>query len=128
MGGVVTRVMEPELDKMEQEFKEDFQKPYLKELKEKRELLNSAIDFIKEKYDHSYHSYHSKTMVDMATKLYTSYLFLKFSPYSEHKRKTMDIFFEREMPEFEKNYKIVTSGKCSVIDHKHDLVDNIGFE
>jgi len=128
MGGVVTRVMEPELDKMEQEFKEDFQKPYLKELKEKRELLNSAIDFIKEKDDHSYHSYHSKTMVDMATKLYTSYLFLKFSPYSEHKRKTMDIFFEREMPEFEKNYKIVTSGKCSVIDHKHDLVDNIGFE
>ena len=128
MGGVITRVMEPELDKMENEFKEDFQKPYLKELKEKRNLLNKAIDFIKEKEDHTYHSYQSKNMVDMATKLYISYLFLKYSPYSEHKKKTMDIFFEREMPEFEKNYKIVTSGKSKVIENKSELVDNINFE
>jgi len=122
MGGVVTRVMEPELDKLEQSFTDDFQKPYLNELKEKRALLNSAIDFIKEKNDHEYHSYYSKHMVDMATKLYTAYLFLKYSPYSDHKKKTMDVFFEREMPEFEKNYKMVTSGKSKVIDNKPDLI------
>lgn len=122
MGGVVTRVMEPELDRMENEFKEEWQKPYVKELKEKREMLNRAIDFLKEKDDHTYHSYSSKNMVDMATKLYTSYLFLKYAPLSDHKRKTMEIFFEREMPEFEKNYKLVTSGKSYVIENKPDLV------
>ncbi len=126
IGGVVTRVMEPELDKMESIFNEEFQKPYIKELKEKRALLNRAVDFIKEKDDHTYQSYYSDKLVDMATKLFTSYLFLKYSPFSDIKKKIMSIFFEREMPEIEKNYAIVTSGSSKVIDDFSDLLnDNI---
>jgi alkylation response protein AidB-like acyl-CoA dehydrogenase len=116
MGGVITRVMEPELDRMESLFTEDFHKPYLKELKEKRELLNKTIDYIKQKEDHTYQSYHSGRIVDMATKLYTSYLFLKYAPFSDNKKKTTNIFFEREMAEIEKNYAVITSGKSAVID------------
>jgi alkylation response protein AidB-like acyl-CoA dehydrogenase len=116
MGGVITRVMEPELDRMESLFTEDFHKPYLKELKEKRELLNKTIDYIKQKEDHTYQSYHSGRIVDMATKLYTSYLFLKYAPFSGNKKKTTNIFFEREMAEIEKNYAVITSGKSAVID------------
>ncbi len=123
IGGIVTKVIEPELDKLEQQFTEDFQKPYLKQLREKRTLLNKAIDYVREKEDHSYHSYYSRAMTDMATKLYTSYLFLTYAAFSEEKKKTMKIYFEREMPIFDKNYKAVTSGKSSVIEEFADLLE-----
>jgi len=122
IGGVITHVMEHELDCIEAQFTDDFQKPYLKELKDKRALLNKAINFIKEKYDTAYQSYNSGKMVDMATKLYTSYLFLKYSPFSDDKKKTMNIFFEREIPEFDKNYSMILSGKSAVIDEASDLL------
>ncbi len=124
IGGVVTRVMEPELDKMEGVLVEDFQKPYLKELKEKRELLNRAIDFVKEMDDHVYQSYHSGRLVDMAAKVYTSYLFLKYAPFSDDKKKTTAIYFEREMPEIEKNFAMITSGNHGAIAEYSDLLGN----
>jgi hypothetical protein len=122
IGGVVTRVIEPELDKLEALYREDFQKPYLKELMEKRELLSKAIDFVRAKEDHTYQSYYSDKLVDMATKLYIGYLFLKYAPYSEDKRKTMSIFFEKEMPLIEKNYSEVTSNKSRVIEEYVNLL------
>jgi alkylation response protein AidB-like acyl-CoA dehydrogenase len=122
IGGVVTRVIEPELDKLEALYREDFQKPYLKELKAKRELLSKAIDFVRAKEDHTYQSYYSDKLVDMATKLYIGYLFLKYAPYSEDKRKTMSIFFEKEMPLIEKNYSEVTSNKSRVIEEYVNLL------
>jgi hypothetical protein len=122
IGGVITRVMEPELDKMECLFTEDFQKPYLKELKEKRELLSKTIDYIKQKDDHTYQAYHSGRIVDMAAKLYTAYLFLKYAPHSDNKKKTTAVFFEREMSEIEKNYALVTQGGSAVIDEFSALV------
>jgi len=124
IGGVVTRVMEPELDKMEGVLVEDFQKPYLKELKEKRELLNRTIDFVKEMDDHVYQSYHSGRLVDMAAKVYTSYLFLKYAPFSDDKKKTTAIYFEREMPEIEKNFAMITSGNRGAIAEYSDLLGN----
>ncbi len=122
IGGVVTRVMEPDLDKLEALYTEDFQKPFLKELKAKRELLSRSIDYVQAKEDHTYQSYYSDKLVDMATKLYTGYLFLKYAPYSEDKKKTMSIFFEKEMPLIEKNYSQVTSGKSRVIDEYVELL------
>ncbi len=122
IGGVITRAMDPELDKFEALLKEDFQKPYLKELKEKRELLNRAIDYVKEKDDHTYQSYYSGKLVDIALKIYTSYLFLKYASFSEEKKKTTDIYFEREMPEIEKNYTMITSGKRGAIEEHTDLL------
>lgn len=123
IGGIVTRVIEPELDTLEQQFTEDFQKSYLKQLREKRALLNKAIDYVREKDDHTYHSYYSGTMTDMMTKLYTAYLFLKYAVFSEEKKKTMKVYFEREMPVFDKNYEAVTSGKSSVIEEFADLLE-----
>jgi len=123
IGGVVTKVMEPELDRMESGHREEFQKPYLKELKDKRTLLNKAVDFIKEKNDHEYQSFYQDRLVDMATKLYTAHLFLKYARFSEEKRKTMDVFFEREIPEWDKNYGFVISGKSRVIEESSDLLD-----
>ena len=123
IGGVVTKVMEPALDRMENEKKEAFQKPYLKELKEKRELLNKAIDFVREKNDHEYQSYYQDRLVDMAAKLYTAHLFLTHAAFSDEKKKTMDIFFEREFPQWDKNYQSVISGKSKVIEESSSLLD-----
>lgn len=122
IGGVVTRVWEPELDRLSGESKEAFQKPYLKELTVKRNLLNKAIDFVREKNDHEYQSYYQDRLVDMATKLYTAHLFLKYAAFSDEKKKTMDIFLEREIPEWKKNYEAVTSGKSRVIEESSSLL------
>jgi alkylation response protein AidB-like acyl-CoA dehydrogenase len=116
IGGVVTRVVEGELDRIEAGYTEDYQKLFLRELREKRALLNRAIDFVKEKNDHEYQSYYSGRLVDMVAKLYTSYLFLKYAPFSDHKKRTAALYFEREFPEFEKNFTMVTSGKRGVIE------------
>lgn len=123
VGGVVTHVLDTELDRLESELREDFQNPYLKEIRKMRELLNKAVDYIKEKNDHAYQSYHSGRIVDMAAKLYTSCLFLKYAPFSEHKKKTAALYFEREMPEYEKNYARITSGKSSAIDEFSGLLE-----
>jgi alkylation response protein AidB-like acyl-CoA dehydrogenase len=123
IGGVVTKVMERELDGFEAELTESFQKPFLRELREKRALLNEAVDFVRERDDHRYQSYYSGKLVDMATKLYTAHLFLQYAPYADEKKKTTDIFFEREMPLFEKHFGEVTSGRQSVIDDFADLLE-----
>jgi len=123
IGGVVTRVVEPELDKLESRFTEDFQKLFLREIREQRALLNRAIDFVREKNDHEYQSFYSGKIVDMAAKLYTSYLFLKFAPFSDHKKKIAALYYEREFPEFEKNYTMVTSGKRGVIAEFAEVLD-----
>jgi len=123
IGGVVTRVVEPELDKLESRFTEDFQKLFLREIREQRALLNRTIDFVREKNDHEYQSFYSGKIVDMAAKLYTSYLFLKFAPFSDHKKKMAALYFEREFPEFEKNYSTVTSGKRGVIAEFAEVLD-----
>jgi alkylation response protein AidB-like acyl-CoA dehydrogenase len=122
IGGVVTRVLEPEFDRFEGGHTEAFQKTYLKELREKRTLLNKAIDYIKEKNDHEYQSYIQDKLVDMTTKLFLCHLFLKYSAFSDEKKKTMDIFFEREIPEWENNYRAVTSGKSAVMEEQQSLL------
>jgi hypothetical protein len=122
IGGVVTQVLETEFDRMESEVTESFAKPYLKELQEKRRLLNQAVQFLREKEDHTYQSYHAGRMVDMAAKLYTAHLFLKYAPFSDEKKKTMDVFFEREMQLFDKHFREVTSGRQAVIDKFTDLL------
>jgi alkylation response protein AidB-like acyl-CoA dehydrogenase len=122
IGGVLRHVMDPELDKFESGFTVDFQKTYLKGLREGRELLNRAIEYVKEKNDHDYLSYHSGRVVDMATKIYTACLFLKYAAFSDEKRKTCAIYFEREMPEIEKNYSLVTNGKKGLIQDHMDLL------
>jgi hypothetical protein len=125
IGGVTRHVMNPELDKFESGFTQDFQKPYQKTLRKSRELLDKAIEYIKEKNDHDYLSYHSGRVVDMATKIYTAHLFLKYAAFSEEKRKTCTIYFEREMPEIEKNYSLVTSGKKGIIQDHIDLLAEV---
>jgi alkylation response protein AidB-like acyl-CoA dehydrogenase len=122
MGGVITHVMDREFDRIESGFTEDFQKPYLRELREKRELLDKAVDYIREKNDHDYQSYYSGKLVDMAAKIYTAHLFLQYAPYSDEKKKTTAVYFEREMPEVENNFALVTSGKRGVIDRVSDLL------
>jgi len=87
IGGVVTRVWEPEFDRLETQLNDEWQKPLVKELKKKRELLSKAVDYIREKNDHDYQSYYQDKLVEMATKLYIGYLFVKYGVFSDEKKK-----------------------------------------
>ena len=122
IGGVVTRVWEPEFDRLETQLNDEWQKPLVKELKKKRELLSKAVDYIREKNDHDYQSYYQDKLVEMATKLYIGYLFVKYGVFSDEKKKTAAIFFEKEMPIIEDHYQVVTSGKTRVIEEYADLL------
>lgn len=122
IGGVVTRVWEPEFDRLETQLNDEWQKPLAKELKKKRELLSKAVDYIREKNDHDYQSYYQDKLVEMATKLYIGYLFVKYGVFSDEKKKTAAIFFEKEMPIIEEHYQVVTSGKTRVIEEYADLL------
>ena len=122
IGGVITRVWEQEFDKFEATFTEKWQQPYRKMLKGRRDLLSRAVDFVKEKNDHDYQSYYQDKLVDMTAKLFIGYLFLEYAAFSEDKKKTMDIFFEKEMSAIEKNFQFVMSGKSRVIEEYADLL------
>ncbi len=122
IGGVLTRVWEPEFDKMETQFNDEWQKPLTKELKKWRETLSKTVEYIREKNDHNYQSYYQDKIVDMAAKLYIGYLFVKYGIHSDEKKKTAAIFFEKEMPIVEEHYKVVTSGKTRVIEEYADLL------
>jgi alkylation response protein AidB-like acyl-CoA dehydrogenase len=122
IGGVVTRVWEPEFDRLETQLNDEWQRPLVKELKKKRELLSKAVDYIREKNDHDYQSYYQDKLVEMFTKLYIGYLFVKYGIFSEEKKKTTAIFFEKEMPIIEELYQVVTSGKTLVLEEYADLL------
>jgi alkylation response protein AidB-like acyl-CoA dehydrogenase len=122
IGGVVTRVWEPEFDRLETQLNDEWQKPLVKELKKKRELLSKAVDYIREKNDHVYQSYYQDKLVEMTTKLYIGYLFVKYGVFSDEKKKTTAIFFEKEMPIIEELYQVVNSGKTRVIEEYADLL------
>jgi alkylation response protein AidB-like acyl-CoA dehydrogenase len=122
IGGVVTRVWEPEFDRLETQLNDEWQKPLVKELKKKRELLSKAVGYIREKNDHDYQSYYQDKLVEMATKLYIGYLFVKYGAFSDEKKKTAVIFFEKEMPIIEEHYQVVTCGKTRVIEEYADLL------
>jgi hypothetical protein len=122
IGGVVTRVWEPEFDRMEAEFSDEWQKPLAEELKKWRETLSKTVDYIREKNDHVYQSYYQDKIVDMATRLYIGYLFVKFGIYSEEKKKTAAIYFENELPVIDDHHKVVISGKSRVIEEYADLL------
>jgi alkylation response protein AidB-like acyl-CoA dehydrogenase len=122
IGGVITRVWEPEFDRFEATFTEKWQEPYLKMLKGRRDLLSRAVDFVKEKKDHVYQSYYQDKLVDMATRLFIGYLFVEYAAFSEDKKKTMDIFFEKEMPLIENHFQFVMSGKARVVEEYAELL------
>jgi hypothetical protein len=122
IGGVITRVWEPEFDRFEAGFTEEWREPYLKMLKGRRDLLSRAIDFVKEKNDHVYQSYYQDKLVDMATRLFIGYLFVEYAAFSEDKKKTMDIFFEKEMSLIEKHFQFVMSGKARVVEEYAELL------
>jgi alkylation response protein AidB-like acyl-CoA dehydrogenase len=122
IGGVVTRVWESEFNKFEATFNDSWQKSMAAGLKGYRETLSKAVDYIREKNDHVYQSYYQDKLVDMATRLYIGYLFVKYGIHSDEKKKTAAIFFENELPIIEDHYKVVTSGKTRVIEEYADLL------
>ena len=122
IGGVVTRVWEAEFDAMEAAFSDEWQKPLARQLKQWREMLSSTVEYIRDKNDHVYQSYYQDKIVEMATRLYIGYLFVKYGVYSDDKKKTAAIFFENELPIIEDHHKVVVSGKTRVIEEYADLL------
>jgi alkylation response protein AidB-like acyl-CoA dehydrogenase len=122
IGGVVTRVWEAEFDRFEAKLTEEWRQPYLKMLRGRRELLSKAVEFVRSRNDHEYQSYYQDKLVDMATRLFIGYLFVEYAAFSEDKKKTMDIFFEKEMPVIEKHFQFVMSGKARVVEEYAELL------
>jgi alkylation response protein AidB-like acyl-CoA dehydrogenase len=122
IGGVVTRAWETEFDRFESTFTEQWHEPYLKMLRGRRELLSRAVEFVRSRNDHEYQSYYQDKLVDMAAKLFIGYLFVEYAAFSEEKKKTMDIFFEKEMPVIEKHFQFVMSGKARVVEEYAELL------
>jgi len=122
IGGVLTRVLEPEFERLMNLIADSEQKVHLDELKKCRERLDQAIDFVKEKNDSDYTSYYARNLVDMAMELYISLQLLYFARYSEHKNLIAEQFLTQTILNSEQYFARVTSGRRLVLERYRDII------
>ncbi|MBN1352638.1 acyl-CoA dehydrogenase family protein [candidate division KSB1 bacterium] len=86
IGGVLTRTLDPEFDKLEAIIGDTELKPFLEITSHCRQLLNATIDFVKSKNDADFTSLHARRIVEMALELYNALLLLRYAQFSDHKK------------------------------------------
>lgn len=90
-------------------------------VKEMSSLLEKAIAHVKEKNDSAFQEYHSRRLVEMATKVIIGYLMLRDASFSYRKREVARFFLEYAYPELKMYHDIIIGETKSLLD-THELI------
>lgn len=124
IGGVMTRTLDPEFERLMKLIADSGEHEYLVKLKKCHDQLNEAIDYVKEKSDSTYQSYYSQHLVAMTTDLYIALQLMYYARFNEHKRLIAIQFLKTAELNSQYNYSAVTSGNRLVIDKYKEMIYN----
>ena len=124
IGGMMTRALEPEFQRLIGLIENSEEKEFLPKLKHIHQHLNDAIDYLKEKNDRDYTSYYSRNIVEMGIDLYIALQLMYYARYDKRKRIVAKQFLESAILNSNYHHEAVTSGNRLVVDHYKEIIMN----
>ncbi len=123
IGGVIQRVIEPELEKLSK-------LPYtgkLLRLKNKLDemlvLQRKAVQYIVDKKDTEYHDQMARRMVEVETYIFVGYLMLKQALNCDEREALVERYINDAYIDAKAKIEAVTAGDMSTIDKHRDIID-----
>ena len=123
IGGVILRVIEPELDKL-------FKQPYegkLQRLKSRLleilELQRKAVKYVSERRDGEYQDLVARRLVTIETYVYVGALMLKDALNHDEREALVERYVNDAYIDAKAQYEAICSGDVSVIDHHRAIID-----
>ena len=123
IGGIINGTVMERIHEYEEEF--DFSKVQglHKKVKEMSILLEKSITYIKQKDDSEYQEYHSRRLVEIATKVIIGYLMLRDASKSDRKKEVAKLFIEYAYPEIKSKSDMITTENSSLLKN-HTMIIN----
>ncbi len=125
IGGVVNGTALEKIHEYEDEI--DFSKveDLHKKLKGMAIFLEKAITYIKQKDDSEYQEYHSRRLVEIATKVIIGYLMLRDASKSDRKKEMAKLFLEYAYTEIKAKSEMITSENSSLLKNHKIILDEM---
>ncbi len=123
IGGVIQRVIEPELEKL---MKQPYTGKLLRlknKLDEILEMQRKAVQYIVEKKDSEYHDQMARRMVEVETYIFVGFLMLKQALNCDEREALVERYINDAYIDAKAKIEAVTSGDMSVIDKHRDIID-----
>ncbi|PIE33441.1 acyl-CoA dehydrogenase [candidate division KSB3 bacterium] len=121
IGGVVNGTAMARIREYESTFDFSHVTELHKTVKKMSELLEKAIDHLKEKADSDFQEYHARRLVEMATNVIIGYLMLRDASFSYRKVEVAKLFLEYVTPDTRMKYQMIMSDMDSLL-MNHDLI------
>lgn len=123
IGGIINGTVMERIHEYEEEF--DFSKVQglHKKVKEMSILMEKSITYIKQKDDSEYQEYHSRRLVEIATKVIIGYLMLRDASKSDRKKEVAKLFIEYAYPEIKSKSDMITTENSSLLKN-HTIIIN----
>jgi len=123
IGGVIQRVIEPELAKL---FKHQFEGKLLRlkhKLDEMLELQRKAIQYVVEKKDSEYHDQMAGRLVAIETYIFVGAMMLQDAIKAPDREALVERYINDSYIDTKSKFETITSGDVSVIDRHRDIID-----
>jgi len=123
IGGVVQRVIEPELEKL---FKTPYEGKLLRlkhKLEEMLDLQHKAVQFVSDKKDSEYHDQMAGRMVAIETYIFVGALLLQDATKAADREALVERYINDGYIDTKAKFEAITSGDMSVIDRRRDIID-----
>ena len=124
IGGITKGVFMNLINEYEEKNDFDSLEPFHSDIRKMVSYVEKSINFIKEKNDKDFHSYHSRRLVEMSTKTIIAYLFLKAAKHSERKKDVLKYFLEYALPEVKMNSEIILNKTASFLENRSTILEN----
>ena len=123
VGGIIKGTFDELIHEYETSFDFTSVEEHHKTVKDMHVLLNKAVHFVKEKKSTDYQTYHSRRIVEMATKVLIGYLMLRDATRSDRKKDVLKYFIEYAMPEVAMKSQMVQSDFETLMEKKNTILE-----
>lgn len=97
--------------------------PFLERLKEARDWLDDAVNYINEQDDSEYKMLHAGRLCESAATIYNGYLLIKPASRSDHKKALAENYFAHTLPLVKLNCEQIKSGDRTLLDDMPHLLE-----
>ena len=122
VGGILSGVLDKELNKFVEQSVPSNLNYLFKSFKEMVGDFSQSVEFVREQKDHEYVEYISETIVKMGLDVYISTLFLDSAKTDKRKEKLAEIWINQARVKIKEYSTLVLSGDRNIIDNHSDII------
>jgi len=122
IGGVITRTLDPEYERLMKLIENSEQSKHVGRLKDCHGRILEAVDYVKKLDDSEYQSYYSENLVAMEADLYIALQQMYYARFADHKRIMAEQFLEHAEKNSRYHHDVITSGNRTVIENYRKIL------